>query len=445
MSTMYDAVVIGTGVSGTTASFQLSEAGKKVAVIDERAFGGTCPLRGCDPKKILVGAAEIMDRFKLMQDRGLTGKPRIDWKELIRFKRSFTQPYPEELEQSMKKAGMDVYHGRAVFSGEHTLTVNGKIMTFRHVLIATGAEPRPLGIPGEDLITSSEQFLETEELPEKIIFIGGGYISFEFAHIAVRTGSQALILHRRGRVLKDFEPELTKKLVSASREAGIQIETNQPVNAIHPTAEGLSVSTENGDPLLCDMVVHGAGRIPQVEKLNPMAAGIKTGKKGVQTTSHLQSASNPSAYAVGDAAGIGMPLTSVATVQAQIAAHNIIHGPEQTFNSPATPRVAFTLPVLARVGLLENEARQRNLEIEVTSQDTSSWYTSRRIGLAHSGFKTLAEKSSGRILGAHILGQHADEIINLFALAIQYNLNRNQLTRLPYSYPTAGYDIRSMF
>lgn len=445
MPPVYDAVVIGTGVSGTTASFQLSEAGKKIAVVDEREFGGTCPLRGCDPKKILVGAAEIMDRFHRMKGRGLTGSPSINWKKLVEFKRTFTRPYPEELEQSMRKAGMELFHGQAKFTGESSLKINGKDIYFRHCLIATGAKPRPMGIPGADLLSLSEEFLDMDRLPEKIIFMGGGYISLEFAHIAARAGSKPLILHRSNQILKMFDPDLTTKLTEASLEAGIHIKTNQTVTSLKRTSNGLMVSTDDGGEFTADMVVHGAGRVPQVEKLNPDAAGVKTGKRGIQVNSHLQSVSNPLIYAVGDASGIGMPLTPVATVQAQIAAHNIIHGPEKDFDSLTTPSVLFTLPVLAKVGLLEEEARQKNLDITVKSQDMASWYNSRRIRLTHAGFKTLVEKESGKILGAHILGHHAEELINLFALAIQYNLTPDQLTRLPYSYPTAGYDIRSMF
>ncbi len=445
MSATYDVIVIGTGVSGTTASFQLTEAGKKIGIVDEREFGGTCPLRGCDPKKVLMGAAEIMDRIHHMEDRGLAGDPFIDWKKLMAFKRTFTRPYPQELEKSMKKAGMDVFHGQAEFADENSLKINGEILSFRNCIIATGAKPRPLKITGENLISTSEEFLETDELPKKIIFMGGGYISFEFSHIAARAGAKPLILHRSERVLNMFDPGLTDRLKAASREAGIQIKTSQTVTAVNRSPEGLTVTTESGESFTGDMVVHGAGRVPEIEKLNPAAAGIETGKRGVRVNPHLQSISNPLVYAAGDAADAGLPLTPTAIIQAKTAAHNIIHGPEQTFDSLATPSVVFTLPVLAKAGLLEEEARQKNLDIEVKSQDMSSWYNSRRIGLQYAGFKTLTEKSSGRILGAHIFGHHAEETINLFALAIQYNLTRNQLTRLPYSYPTAAYDIRSMF
>lgn len=445
MSTIYDAVVIGTGVSGTTASFLLSEAGKKIAVIDEREFGGTCPLRGCDPKKILAGAAEIMERFHRMEGRGLTGGPSIDWKELIEFKRTFTRSFPDNLENSMQKAGMNLFHGQAEFTGESSLNVNGTAISFRHCLIATGAKPRPLGITGENLLTLSEEFLDTEEIPEKIIFIGGGFISFEFAHIAAKAGSKPQILHRGNQILKMFDPDLTTKLTEASREAGIQIETNRPVSAVNRSSQGLLVSTEAGDQFSADMVVHGAGRVPEIDNLKPSAAGIKTGRRGIKVNSRLQSVSNPAVYAVGDASDIGLPKTPVAIVQGEIAAHNIIHGPEKDFDALTTPSVVFTLPVLAKVGMLEEEARQNNLDITVKSQDMSSWYNSRRIGLKHAGFKTLVEKESGKILGAHILGHHAEELINLFALAIQYNLKPDQLARLPYSYPTAAHDIRSMF
>ncbi len=445
MPETYDVIVLGTGVSGTTASFQLAEAGKKVGVADEREFGGTCPLRGCDPKKVLAGAAEIMHRFSQMENHGLAGDPVIDWNKLIAFKRTFTQPFPRQLEQSMQEAGIDTLHGQAEFSGKNTLRVKGKEFTFRHCVIATGAKPRPLDIPGKELLTTSELFMETDQLPKRIIFMGGGFISFEFAHIASRSGAEPLILHRSEQVLKQFDPDLTDTLLNASREAGIELKTNQTVTAVQKSEEGLTVSTEKGDTFNGDMVVHGAGRVPKIDKLNPAAAGIETGKRGIRVNAHLQSVSNPLIYAVGDAAGLGLPQTPVATVQGGMAAHNIIHGPEEAFDSLTTPSVIFTLPVMTKVGLLEAEAREQNLDIEVGAHDMSSWYNSRRIGLKHAACKTVVEKGSGKILGAHMLGHHAEEVINLFALAIQYNLTRDQLIRLPYSYPTAGYDIRNMF
>ena len=444
MTRKYDVVVIGTGISGTTASFECASAGKKVAVVDEREFGGTCPLRGCDPKKVLVGAAEVIHRFQGIQGQGLLGNPEIDWKDLVGFKRTFTQHYPEELEKSMTGAGMELFHGKAEFTGKNSLRINGEEIAFENCLIATGAKPRPLGIPGEELVTTSEEFMEKESLPERILFIGGGYISFEFAHLAARAGSRPLILHRSDRVLKVFDPDLVEILEAASRDAGIEIEFNQTVSSVKNVSGALQAETEDGKIFSGGMVVHGAGRVPEIEKLKPDQAEILSGKRGIQVNSYLQSVSNPAVYAAGDASGTGAPLTSIATVQGEITAQNIISGPKHTFNSLTTPSVVFTLPVLAKVGMLEPEAKNQNQGFEVKFQETSSWYNSRRIGLKHSGFKTIIEKKSGNILGAHILGHHAEDVINLFTLAIQYNLNREQLSRLPYTYPTPGFDIRYM-
>src|SRR5438128_2057589 len=186
----FDLIVIGTGTAAATVAWQCRSAGWQVAIIDSRPFGGTCALRGCDPKKVLVGVAELRDWISRMKGRGVrTDDARIDWTELMRFKRTFTDPVPKDREQSFAKAGIASFHGRACFVDRTSVQIGDDILEGRHVAVAAGAMPRPLGVPGEQHVITSEQFLELEKLPGRIVFIGGGYISFEFAHIALRVGA----------------------------------------------------------------------------------------------------------------------------------------------------------------------------------------------------------------------------------------------------------------
>jgi glutathione reductase (NADPH) len=196
MRKKFDLIVIGTGTAASTVAYECRSAGWDVAVIDSRPFGGTCALRGCDPKKVLVGAAEVVDWVRRMSGRGVRADDaRIEWAELMRFKRSFTGPVPQSSERSFAKAGIAAFHGRARFVGSTALQVGDDVLEGRHVVIAAGAMPRKLGIPGEQYITTSDQFLELEQLPRRIVFIGGGYISFEFAHVSARAGAEVTILH----------------------------------------------------------------------------------------------------------------------------------------------------------------------------------------------------------------------------------------------------------
>jgi len=185
----FDLVVIGTGTAASTIAGQCRGAGWSVAVVDSLPFGGTCALRGCDPKKVLVGAADAVNWVRAMQECGIVSPGmRIDWPALMHFKRSFTSPVPRQKEQSFEHAGIISLHGRARFSGAGAITVDGASIEARHFAIATGARPASLKIPGEDLVIKSDQFLELEYLPDRVVFIGGGYIAFEFAHVAARAG-----------------------------------------------------------------------------------------------------------------------------------------------------------------------------------------------------------------------------------------------------------------
>src|SRR2546428_8855377 len=218
----FDLVVIGTGAAASTVASQCRAAGWQVAIVDSRPFGGTCALRGCDPKKVLVGATEVIDWIHRMKGKGIrTEKVGIEWSELMRFKRSFTEPVPKHREASFSKAGIAAFHGRARFVDPTTVRAGDDVLKGRRVVVATGAIPVNLQIPGAEYVTTSDQFLELDALPPRIVFIGGGCISFEFAHIAARAGSHVTILHRSSRPLTRFYSDLVDQFVQRTPDLGI--------------------------------------------------------------------------------------------------------------------------------------------------------------------------------------------------------------------------------
>lgn len=449
MTKRYDLVVLGTGSAASTVASRCRAAGWHVAMIDSRPFGGTCALRGCDPKKVLIAAAEAVDWNRRLEGRGIGGDlPRLDWRDLIRFKRSFTEPVPKQREQSFAKAGIAAFHGRARFVGPTAVHVGEEVLEVRHVVIATGAIPARLGIPGEEHLVTSDQFLELDELPRRIAFVGGGYISFEFAHVAARAGAQVTILHRDPRPLVGFDPDLVDRLVQKSLAVGIDVQLNTEVVGIEQAATGFTVHTSRSgarQALTADLVVHGAGRVPEIDDLDLPVAGVDRGPRGITVNEFLQSVSNPAVYAAGDAAQSGgPPLTPVAGYEGKIVAANMLQGNHLKPDYSGIPTVVFTIPPMASVGLHEQAARAQNLRFRVNHQDTSGWYSSRRVGEDHSGFKVLIEEDSGRILGAHVLGPHAEETINLFALAIRRGLSATDLKETIFAYPTHASDIQYM-
>ena len=298
----------------------------------------------------------------------------------------------------------------------------------------------PLGIGGEELVSTSEDFMAAEQLGERIVFIGGGYISMEFAHVAAAAGAAVTICHRGARVLGGFDPDLAGMLVDAYKQSGIEVRVNAPVQAVVKEAGALAVVLKDGTRLPADVVVHGAGRVPDLEALDLVAAGVAFGRRGVDVDQALRSVSNPRVWAAGDAADRGLPLTPVGIAQGRIVAQNIL-GAEAAYDPVATPSVVFSDPPLATVGLTEAQAAEQGLDVRASLIDRTAWASSRRIGARVAGAKVLVEQGTGRIVGAHLLGQHAEEAINVFAAAIAGGLTADALKAMPWAYPTFGSEI----
>jgi glutathione reductase (NADPH) len=449
MSRKFDVVVIGTGTAASTVAYGCRNAGREVAVIDSRPFGGTCALRGCDPKKILVGAAEIVDWNSRMRGKGVGSQPsEIDWAELIKFKRAMIERVPQTREEDFSTSRIATIHGRARFVRSTALQVGSDVLEARNFVIAAGAKPADLKIPGTEHATTSEQFMELDKLPSRIVFIGGGYISFEFAHVAARAGARVTILHRGPRPLERFDPDLVDRLVERTRKLGIDVQVNAHVTAItgqsgdlrvHGAVEGKQKEFQ------AELVVHGAGRVPEVDDMDLEKANIDGDlHRGVKVNEYLQSTSNPAVYAAGDAAASGPPLTPVAGYEGQIVADNILEGNHRKPNYEGVASVVFTVPPLASVGLHEAVARERGLKFRVNYQDTSGWYSSRRVSEECAGFKVLVEEDTGRILGAHLLGPQSEETINIFSLAIRTGLAAADIKDTLLAYPTHGSDLQYM-
>lgn len=449
MNRKFDLIAIGTGSAASTVASRCRAAGWQVAVVDSRPFGGTCALRGCSPKKVLVGAAEATDWIRRMRNKGIDAKDvKIDWSELMRFKRSFTEPVPKNREETYRKDGIAAIHGRAHFAGPNTVRVGEEVLEARFIVIAAGRKPVDLKIPGVQHLITSEQFLELDNLPPSILFIGGGYIAFEFAHVALRAGSQVTIVHRGNRPLRQFDPDMVDLLVQHTRALKADIQLKTEAVGIEKQDGGLAVRASTGGQTSifhADLVVHAAGRQPEIDDMNLDAGGVAWNRHGVEVNEYLQSVSNAAVYAAGDAAASGgPPLTPVASYEGALVATNLLHGNHAQPDYRGVPSVAFTVPPVASVGLGESQAREKGLKFNVKTESTGSWYSSRRIAEPSSGYKTLVEEGTDRILGAHLFGSEAAEVINLFALAIRSGIRAQDLKHALFSYPTHGSDLEYM-
>lgn len=447
MSQPHDLLVIGSGTAAQIASARVREAGWRVAVIDHRPFGGTCALRGCDPKKVLVSGEEAVDAIRRMKGHGVEGEAHINWPALMGFKRSFTGPVPEKQEKRYADQGIDAFHGAARFTGPDTVAVDGQELKARHILIASGARPVPLGIPGEEHVATSDDFLELESMPARIAFIGGGYIAAELSQLAARAGAKTTMFQRGARMLPQFDADLVGWLMESFAALGIDVRTGTVVRRIERTGDGFLVhAAADGQEqaVAADLVVHAAGRIADLDALDLAAAGVALDGGRLKLNEFLQSVSNPRVYAAGDAAGSGPPLTPVSSHDGRVVAGNLLDGNRHRPDYRGVPSVAFTVPPIAAVGLGEQEAMAQGLRVRVNSEKVPGWFTARRLAEPVYGYKTLVDEGSGCILGAHLVGPGVDEMINLFALAIRHGLTAAALKDTIFAYPTGASDIGHM-
>lgn len=449
MSEDFDLFVIGTGDAGTTAANKCAAQGWRVGIVDALPYGGTCALRGCDPKKILRRGAEIVDAAYLMQGKGLSATGlSTDWADLIRHKRAYTDRVPEGAEKRLADNGIATFHGHAQFVSPNQLDIDGTEHRAKRFLIAAGARPRSLGFPGREYVTDSTDFLNLDALPQRIVFVGGGFISFEFAHIAARAGAECVIVQHGDRPLREFDPDLVELLVRRTQQAGIRVHQASTVTAVTRAPAELEVAVERGgvtSTIRADLVVHGAGRVPNLDGLNLEAGNIASSMRGVSVFEHLQSISNPDVYAAGDVADtVGKPLTPVAVIEGKVAASNLLKNAKTVPDYAGVPTTVFTVPELTRVGMLESDAHENGYNVTVRYNDTSRWYSNFRVGESTAATKLLIDKDTDQILGAHLLGPGYAELVNLFGLAIKLGLTTRQLTSFSANYPSIGSDLHYM-
>jgi glutathione reductase (NADPH) len=448
MTKSYDLVVLGSGAAGGTIAANCREAGWRVALLDPLPLGGTCALRGCEPKKVFWTLAEAADRAHKLAPVGLGGGAAValDWPAIQRFKHSFTDPVPGHQAARYRELGIDVYPVAGRFTGANALQAGEETLQFRHAVIATGSKPTRLGIDGEELLGNSDTFLDLETLPAQLTLIGGGYIAFEIAHMARRGGADVTILHKDERPLAQFDQALVRQLVAATREAGITVELNVTVTGVKRTGSGFIVQgTQAGKTLSMPsaLVLHAAGRSPNVGELALEQAGIELDGHKLQLTPQLQT-TNPAIYAAGDAAAMGPALTPVASLDAATVTANLLRNAGEKSNYQGVPSAVFALPPLTAVGLTEEAARQQGLDYECHEGSMAGFQTMRRLREEAAFYRVLVERGTSRLLGAHLLGPGSEEVINLFAIAIRLGWGAPELQQLQTAYPSFSSNLGSM-
>ncbi|MBN2294506.1 MAG: NAD(P)/FAD-dependent oxidoreductase [Pirellulales bacterium] len=446
-----DLLILGTGPAASRVASKCAETDWHIGIVDPRPYGGTCALRGCNPKKVLVRAAELVDWVGRMENKGVRSEGAIiDWREMIAFKRTFTESVTSHNESMFEDLGIVKFHGNPRFLTPDSVDIEGQKIQARHFVVATGAVPTRLGIPGENYLANSDEFLEMDHLPKRLLFIGGGYVTFEFAHVAVRAGAEVSIIENSDRPLSRFDSELVDALVERTCELGIELRTETEVKSIKKNSNGslaVEVTSDGSSELLeADLVVHGAGRVPNTDDLDLERADVRYGPEGIEVDEYLQSVSNSSVYAAGDVAANGEPLLSpVAREDGQTLAENLLSPDNRRKpNYGPVATVVFSVPALASVGLDEERARRAGLRFSVNTGDRSLDHSMQKVGEQHARYKVLVEEESDRVLGAQLLGPDAAETINLFALAIKHRISARELRSMLFASPTFIDDVRFM-
>ena len=447
MHQSFDVLVIGSGTAGYTLALACSKAGRQVAMVDNQPYGGTCAMRGCQPKKYLVDAAEVAQLSRQMSEIGIHPAAKIDWPALMRSKSAFTGAVPERTERALKKAGIELFYGTARFISPEEVAIGEETtISTQTVVVATGARPARLDFPGSELVVTSDDFLELGALPRRILFIGGGYISLEFAHVARAAGAAVTILHRGERILKRFDAEIVTRLATSAHALGITIVTG--INACSFERRDGALVTYGAagctESFQSDLIVNGSGRLADLDGLDLAAGGVTRSARGVTVNEFLQSTSNPRVYAIGDACDSPFQLATVADMQAQVAAQNIVGGNHAHPDYHGVPSVVFTQPPLAAVGMTEEQAVTSGERFRINRGSMGDWPSSRRIGQQHAYYKVLIQEGTGLILGAHLLGHNAGEAINIFAMAIKFGLSNSDLKKVLWAYPTHTSDLKYM-
>jgi glutathione reductase (NADPH) len=341
-----------------------------------------------------------------------------------------------------------VCRGAAKFTGPNTVDVEGTILEADNMVIATGSKPRNLPIPGADLMITSDEVLSERELPGEIVFIGGGVIAMEFSHVYARAGAKVTILEVAPRLLPRMEADAVDILRSEAERVGVTVRTGVKVNAITQADGRLQVAYEHeGESLIvqADRVVNGAGRVANVDELDLDAGNIAHDGPAIAVDEYLRSTSNPAVWVVGDALTTSPQLSPVATYEGKIVGENIVNGPSATTDYSVLPSSVYTIPAYSSVGLTEEQAQEAVPNLRVSASDMTGWFSAKSYAETAAWSKILIDEDNDRIVGAHIIGHHGEDLINLFVLAMKNGITASALKDTIFAYPTFSSDVKNMF
>lgn len=445
MTKHFEVVVIGSGVAGKSIAMGLASSGKLVAIVEEDLWGGTCPNRGCDPKKVLLSAVEAQKKAHQLKGKGITDTPSINWSDLMAFKQTFTDPVSEQSKKGLEDAGVTTLTGSATFINKQRIAVGDSVIEADQFIIATGARPRILDLPGSEHFLTSTDFLSLPDMPDTLTFVGGGYITFELASIASAAGADVHVIQHNDTPLKAYNQSFVRNVMNQLESKGVIFHLNTNVAEIKQTDQGFSISDHQDFELTTDLVFAATGRIPNADILNLEAAGVEYDRGGILVDHHLRT-STPSIFALGDVLSKKQPkLTPVSSFESNYLLEYLTGKTNQPIVYPTIPTIVFTSPKLAQIGVTAEEAKKHTEYYEVSTVDTSKWFSYSRINEPVSTVTVITEKESGQLVGASCLNDEADQLINYFSFLINRQIKTEELSTIMFAYPSIGSDLPSLY
>ena len=435
----YDLFVIGAGSGGVRAARIAATLGARVAIAERDRVGGTCVIRGCIPKKLLVYAAHFREDFEDAAGYGWSvGEPEFSWARLIANKNAEIARLEGVYVANLEKAGAMLLRGSVRIADAHTVELDGRRVTAGYLLVATGARPSLPHMPGvEHAITSNDAF-ELPRLPARIVIVGGGYVAMEFAGIFNGIGSQVTLSYRGPQILRGFDDDVRQHLAAEMTKKGVRILVRSNVERIDRRPDGsLAVGFTGGQPVECDAVMFATGRVPNTSDLGLEEAGAELGESGEVVVDRYSASTAPSVYAVGDVTD-RINLTPVAIREGHAVALTLFGGTPTPVDHMDVPTAVFSQPPVGTVGCTEAEAKERLAELEIYKT------TFRPLKATLSGrdertlMKLVVDAATQRVIGAHMVGPDAPEIIQAVGIAVKAGLTKAQFDSTVGIHPTAA-------
>jgi glutathione reductase (NADPH) len=444
MNTDFDFLVIGAGSGGIATARRAASFGIKVGVIEQGPLGGTCVNVGCVPKKIMWNAASLAHSMDMAADYGFNVERRgFDWQALKQGRDAYVRRLNEIYQRNLDLAGIQVIHGRASFVGPQRVEVDGTVFSATHILIATGGRPVVPDVSGAELGITSDGFFELEQIPDRAVIVGAGYIAVELAGVLHSLGCEVSLLLRNETFLRNFDATLRQALMADMAGNGINIlACTHMAGVIRQDNGRLCLTSTHGDELHdVDCLLWAIGRAPNSTALKLENIGLTTDERGFIPTDEFQNTAVAGVYAVGDVTG-RVALTPVAIAAGRKLADRVFGGqPDARLNYENIASVVFSHPPIGTVGLTEEQARERYTDIRVYHSQFTNMLYALSEHKSPTVVKLVTVGNHERVVGVHIIGDAADEIIQGFAVAVNMGATKRDLDNTVAIHPTAAEEL----